>query len=133
MKKLSKPHETERSEHVANLREAQTSLEAAVEAFNSGLEELAQPVADAVERYNEALANAREFCEGVASEMESYYDERSEKWQDGDAGSNYSAWKDAWDDAANADDIAVDMPEPIEMLDVDHAETLDDLQPEPDA
>ena len=45
-----------------------------------------------MQAFNDALAAAREFTEEIHSEMETFYNEKSDKWQEGDAGSAYQSW-----------------------------------------
>jgi len=52
-------------------------------------EELARLVLE----LGEPMENARGVLEDAANLAEEYYDERSEKWQEGDTGSAYSEWK----------------------------------------
>ena len=57
----------------------------------------------------------------IVSEMETYYDERSEKWQEGDAGSAYADWKGEWEglDCATVDLVDepdCSLPDDLEQL-----------------
>ncbi len=76
MKKLTKDHLKRRTELALALDDAYRAL------------------TEAAEKYNEALATAREFIEDVVSEMSDYQSERSEKWTESDAGSAYENWTD---------------------------------------
>lgn len=51
----------------------------------------------------DALAVLRDFRDEVAAETRDYYDDKSERWQQSDAGSEYEAWVDAWE-CADLDD-----------------------------
>jgi uncharacterized coiled-coil DUF342 family protein len=43
---------------------------------------------------NEKRERAWEIVDDAASAAEAYYDERSEKWQEGEKGERYSEWRD---------------------------------------
>ena len=81
MKRLSKAQNAERH----NLTEELIALHTAVE--------------QALAELNEKIAEARDFRDSIVNSMEEYMLDRSDKWQDSDAGQNYSDWKDNWENA----------------------------------
>lgn len=92
------------------------------------IEELNAKLADLAEQANAARDEAFSALDEAANDAESYYDERSEKWQEGEAGQLYSEWK---DELANARDqlsedvsFEIDQPEGLSTLD-DILGTLD--------
>jgi hypothetical protein len=48
---------------------------------------------DLKRQISEAAKSAWEILDDAASAAEEYYDEKSEKWQDGDRGQAYDEWK----------------------------------------
>lgn len=64
-----------------------------------------------LERIAEAKGEARDIMDEAANDAESYYDERSEKWQEGDRGQAYSEWKDRLRSVAEAIEEDLDAPE----------------------
>ena len=70
-------------------------IEALIEATNEKLAVLA-------EQANAARELAYAALDEAAADADTYFDERSEKWQESDAGSTYSDWK---DELANARDV----------------------------
>lgn len=57
------------------------------------------------------------LVEDLASEAQSYFDEKSEKWQDGDAGQQYQEWISELEGAAAECDQPVEVVfEPEDML-----------------
>ena len=46
---------------------------------------------------NAAIEEAEAFREEVHDAQEEYYDERSEKWQEGASGEAYKEWMDEWE------------------------------------
>lgn len=113
MKRLSKADETRRAELVALLNERAEKVREAIAAANLVIE---NEVKDAIDTYNETVAEIEAFRDERVGDMDSYFEDRSEQWQSGEAGDNYSEWKSEW-----------------ENLDVDwlrHAETLDEPEME---
>ncbi len=52
----------------------------------------------AANAFNEARLALDSFREGLREEMSTHYEERSERWQEGDAGTAYEDWMEAWDE-----------------------------------
>lgn len=92
MKKLDKDQSKRKSELADNLRAAREAADKAVEA------------------YGDVLAEIADFAQEVHGAMEDYSGERSEKWQEGDAGQQYQSWIDAWSNWTDKsrDDVAID-------------------------
>jgi hypothetical protein len=101
-----------------------------VEKINNEIMEAQIRLTAAIEVYNERVDDARAFAEGVASEMDDYMSDRSDRWQESDAGSAYSAWKEEWE---NADFSPLDMEDlpTVEEPELTAAETLEQLPEEP--
>jgi len=152
MTKLTKPMITERDETQRALAEAHADLEAAVETFNTqrgrhwgdlvaALEdyneqvtELWTAVAEAQSVYNAAVERANTWLADVASDIEAYMNDRSEKWADSPRGQAYSAWHDAYESATLEEseleepaEVEVDEPEDLEV----QVDTQIDLLDEP--
>lgn len=126
MKSISKADDARRDELAArleiegaNVAKSHAALLAATEAHNL-----------AIAGYNEVLDEARSFAFDIANEIESYTTERSEKWQEGDAGQAYSAWLDEWQQWSPDDLTPVDEPE---LAEPDHIEELNNLPSGPEA
>lgn len=87
MTKLKKKQEKERDALVARLNEQ-------AEAINA-----------AITKYNETLAEAKEFAQGIVGEIEDYVSERSDAWHESDKASAVEDWKTAWEGIADYDDV----------------------------
>jgi len=79
MKKLTKEQLKRREEIIVEMRRRHEAVQAAVADLNTTIQE------------------ANELITEVHNDQEVYFDERSEKWQEGDAGSAYSDWMQEWD------------------------------------
>lgn len=80
---------------------------------------------DAVNALNEAIADLNgtvtdmnTFKDEIVQQMDDYFDEKSEKWQEGDTGSAYSEWKGEWEQ------LSIDQMEEIALGD----NTLPDIE-----
>jgi uncharacterized coiled-coil DUF342 family protein len=82
MKRLSKDQIARRDDLLNQLRETAEQIERAVDEANG-----------AIQQYNTILVEVEIFRDDIISEMETYFDERSEKWQETDAATNYQDWK----------------------------------------
>lgn len=78
-----------------------------------------------IEQIDEAKEEARALMDDEALSAESYYDERSEKWQEGDRGQAYGEWKDRLREVAES--IAEDIEAP-EVPDIDRPHWMDELR-----
>ncbi len=130
MRSLSAVQKNERLTLVKSLFQKRTALETAIEQFNVAMEAASAKVEQAVEAVNSAITDADSWREGVAAEMEDYASQRSERWQESEAGQNYLAWKEQFEVAFLA--VEMTMPDPLEMPDADDvAELLEQLPDTP--
>lgn len=93
MKQLSKEQEAEKLIHIEALAAATNAVQAAYEALN---EQIEGELNAAIQEYNNVVANAAEFAEGVAADIENYFSDHSEKWQESEVGAAYSDWASEW-------------------------------------
>ena len=128
MAKLTKAQLQEKADHRKAIEGAYETLEEALGKAKSTFDEVWSDVETAQEAYNEALASAREFVEGIASDARDTHDGKSEKWQEGEAGQRSDEWIGEWENF-DADEISLDAPE-FPELDASAAETLDALPEE---
>jgi len=124
--KLSKADIDRRDALVSQLEELRSKLEDAVSHFNAEVEKLREPVEQALEAYNEAVGEARSFAEDNASEGEAAYDERSERWQEGERGQAAQQWVQQWQQV-QLDDYEISFPDELAFDAPSHSEDLNDL------
>jgi coenzyme F420-reducing hydrogenase alpha subunit len=129
MKALSKEQEQERTKLLEQLRKEDELLRAAIEEVNELIE---QKVNSRVATMNGILSNMAALKDEVTEAQTDYYDERSEKWQESDAGSTYNDWKNEWDVVDLPDEV--EPYEPLEETDVftDAADEFENLPSSPD-
>ena len=129
MNKLAKKQLKQRQDLSAQMEAAKEELEAAVETYNGAMSEAWEKVSEALNRLNETITAADEFRSEIESEQEEYYDERSERWQEGDAGQAYQAWKEDW--GTELSEVEMEKPDDLEMPDVEAVENFEMLNEEP--
>ena len=108
--KLSKEQSAKRHALAADLRAKAAVLNVAIAAFNQGIEPLSRAVSEAQAGYNETLEMARALAGNVAETAQEAFDAKSEKWQDGETGTQVRSWIDEWE--MNLDEVDLDLPEP---------------------
>lgn len=131
MKKLNKATLAERDEIAGKLRDRADDARKAIDAFNEAmgakwaiieaaladyneaLEEEWEKVQTEVEAYNEVIQEANDWKTGVATEIDNYTGERSDKWQESDAAQRYESWKESYDEMVEA--LEVEKPDPLEL------------------
>src|SRR5262245_20251590 len=94
-----------------------STLEAAIADYNAGLEALKEKLTGAVENYNAVLLALREGVESERDQFQSEFDERSEKWQEGEKGEAAKSFIDALDEVATGEameDFSPELPEEID-------------------
>lgn len=128
MKKLTKDQLKQHEELLSRLTTAQDELKDAVTEFNDKASALRQELQPKIEEYNEAVAAANSFVEEIHEEQQNFFDEKSEGWQEGDAGSNYTAWMDEW--GLSLEEASIDDFEEIEAPDTGDVESFDQLPTE---
>lgn len=97
MKKLTRDHIKRLDDLKSKLETATQNVTAAVETANTKLEDEVMPdLRAAYQELNDVIAEINSLRNDVNCEQQSYYDEHSERWQEGEAGEQYSAWIDVW-------------------------------------
>jgi len=66
----------------------------------------------AIEAYNAAIADLRRHIETIAHAWQDAFDQRSERWQDSNAGIDARTAIEAWDELAEAlEDVDLELPD----------------------
>lgn len=116
MKKISKSRWDIITTSMNQCQEASETVESLVERFNEVLEQWREQFSEAVEHYNEVLGDFRTIWSDLAAEGRDYQVDRSEKWQESEAGEAYEQWLTDMD-SIEAEDIEIDFPDPLEQPD----------------
>lgn len=127
--KLDKAEIKRRDELIEQLGKAQAALEDAISSFNEKLSDLRDGLIEKVNDYNEALADAQSWIEDVKADREGEYEDKSERWQEGEKGQAARAWLDEYE-AFELTEVELDLPGDIEEPDLSHADELSGLSEE---
>ena len=126
MKRFNKTQNTELQEWINKLEEAKNDIERVWGEFVEKHETLCE----VINAYNEVLTGVTEWRDDIVTQMTDYQGERSDKWQEGDAGQAYQSWIDEWEgielDAIEVPDLP-DEPTP------EHSESLENAPTEADS
>lgn len=115
--RISKTARAGIDEALTAFAKAGTDLESAVSGYNDAREQHWAEIDTAQSAYNDARQQVIDLLEAEADQAQSEYDDKSEKWQEGDKASAVSEWIDHLR-AVVADDVEeaqIDEPPEIEV------------------
>lgn len=125
--KLTKQEEASRGLIVDGLKLRAMAVSTAVAIANDAM----QNVNDAVEAYNEALNEAREFREDLVVRLEEEVNDKSERWQESEHGEATKEYIAEWENLALYD-VEYYAWEKLEYLDLDHSDYLEEMNSQVD-
>lgn len=116
----------ERDRLLQEVNEAKSKLEDAVTTYNAAVEDARSSINDFITAFNTALGNAKDFIEGVRDDAQTEFDEKSEKWQESDRGSQVQSWIDEMEGHADTLDteLSVDFPSELSIEYPDYEDAL---------
>jgi hypothetical protein len=129
MKTLTKKDLSDKLAHFVAIRQAHERLEQAVDAFNTTISELRIKVEAALEALNASINEAEGWREEVHTDQDSTFCDKSERWQESEAGLDYQDWMTAWD--VQLEEVQIDFPDELEMPNCDALDLLESLPDEP--
>ena len=97
--------------------EAKSEIEAAKSKVEAILNEAKSEIEDIVNNANTLRDEIYGAFDDLVNEAQSYYDEKSEKWQEGDNGQQYQNWIQKLEEIRDeiGDDISVDLDESVDL------------------
>lgn len=123
--KLSKKEITRKNALEAALRSSGDALETMLESFNEFFLAWESEATAAIDTHNEARAEAAEWLTDLANDRRAAFDEKSERWREGEAAEAADAWISSIEDAANGlDELSFEIPEAFEVPDFSEAPAL---------
>jgi hypothetical protein len=127
--KVTKEQSAQIKALVQKLVDQATAVEATQATANETIAAALATVVVEVERYNEVLGEARELVEDIATDFRGQFDDKSEKWQEGEKGQEVNEFIEQYEhtsfddlDVPEIEEIAIDI-EPV-------AEALEELPEE---
>jgi hypothetical protein len=128
---LTKAELKERDEMVASVKEKQTALNTAIEEYNETVNEAWGKLEDYVNEFNGALSDLRDFVEQAKDRLTGEYDDKSEKWMEGEKGTAVRIWIDTFG-SIMIDDFDPDPPSEVDRLDdIEGLDEVENLETEP--
>lgn len=128
MKRITKQDAERKVGLVEKITVADDKLADAIRVFNDKQAVAFSEVQQVVVQYNDLIREAGGFCEDIAGEIESYINERSDAWREGEKGEAYNEWLGTWQD--DLEEVEIDEPSAIDQPDTDAADRLCDLEEE---
>lgn len=125
MKKLNKSQLNELNAHVQELAQKKQEIDECWDKFVAAHEE----IQNAIGEYNGVIATVTEWRDDLVQQMQDYQGERSDRWQEGDAGQAYQSWIDEWE---NLDLSEVETPDMPDQPEPEHMESIEQLPTEPE-
>jgi len=122
--KLTKEQTAARDALAGRLEEAREKLDSAVVTAARGV------LQEEIDAYNGLLSEVKSFADDVAQDWENDFEEKSERWQDGDTGQAVRELIEAWQNV-DFEGVDIDTPDPEVSFDAEvHSELLTDLPTE---
>jgi DNA repair exonuclease SbcCD ATPase subunit len=122
MKKLTKEAISERDDLQERFGTAFTTLETAVDAFNTAVDKAWEDIETARDDYNELISDANQWQLGIVEAIRKFIDDHSEKWQESDKGQQYESWKNEFEEEFPT--ISLDKPDELTISDVEDMSEL---------
>jgi len=117
--RISREKRAEIDAQLTELTDAKDALDNAVVAFNDRMSEAWEAVEEAVNAYNGVRDDLVGMVDGEADDQQSQYDDKSEKWQEGDTGQAVQEWIESLRTAVgDINEVAMDKPEDLSVDDV---------------
>jgi phosphoenolpyruvate-protein kinase (PTS system EI component) len=115
-------------QEITAIYDERTKVEDAVLVFNTALAAARATLQESIDAYNEAAEALRGHIADVHRELEDEYDERSEKWQEGEKGEAAKAWLDTLEQfPESVSDLSLDFfPEALEVEELLDGEDVQD-------
>jgi len=110
MKRIDKSTSLELAALLTAASDAADELDTAINKYNDAITPFADEVREALTSYNNARADLVARYQELGSDARDYYDERTERWQDGENGQQYLRWVEAFEEF-DIDEATLDLPE----------------------
>lgn len=114
MNRLSKQEIEDRDRRNKALRDALAEVNRQIDTFNAAMDEHWRAVEDAVSVYNEAVGEVNGWLSDIHSAQEAHYDEKSEKWQEGERGEAYQSWMQEFEN--EVEEAEVSKPDDVDAV-----------------
>ena len=128
MLKLTAEQRQFKQELIQKLKTARAEFEAALDMYNTLLIAMTQALTAKVDAFNEVIEEINEWTDGAHTELSDFFDSKSERWQSGDTGAQYSEWMEEF--TTKLDELSIDLPEAIELDSLEQVENFEQIRSE---
>jgi phage-related protein len=128
--KLTNGDIKERDNMIGSVQDKQQTLTEAITKFNDVIEEQKSAVEDCLNDLNGAISDLRNFIEQKRDEFQGEFDDKSEKWQEGDRARAIADWIGTFDNVS-LEDAQIEFPELLEEVVIDGLNEIENLEAEP--
>lgn len=128
--KLSGRQSKQREAFVERLSSLREDLIESIGEANESIRKTNEALEKKVEAYNHVVEEVKEFVEELVAPWQDEFQEKSENWQEGDAGEEATAFIKSWEEL-DVKPIELDTPEEIDDDFEDLSEALGELPEDP--
>jgi uncharacterized protein YukE len=126
MLRLTNVQCSSKQELLDRLKAARAEFEVALEMYNTLLLAMTQSLTGKVDAFNEVVEEINEWKDSVHADLSDHFDSKSERWQNGDSGAEYSEWMEQF--TGQMDTLSIELPEPIELDSIEQIEELEEIR-----
>jgi hypothetical protein len=116
--KLTKVEINRRGDHTDMLDKAKAGLISKIEDYNFAMAAPREALLAAINEFNDVLAEANQWRDDIHTRLSDEYENKSEKWQDGDRGREANTMIESWSNEIEGLDDLVDVPESLDIPDL---------------
>lgn len=109
---------------MVNIAETNEKIQDAVNDANEKIKEIWSDAESQISAYNEAVQAFNTFAQEVASDLQSDFDDKSDKWQESEKGESAQELINTWEEI-QISEYEADGPDELEADELDELETLD--------
>lgn len=106
LNKLTAEQNKKRAVLAAQIDVAYRTLEAATTTFAAKEAAIYDELNTAIEAFNDVAGEVKTWMQEIHDAQQETFDDRSEKWQEGEAGQNYQSWMDEWEAGDQIEELA---------------------------
>ena len=129
--KLTAADKQKIDEMLNTVRSKHESLCGAIDTFNQEVDEAREKMEEHLNDLNGALSDLRDFISEKHADFEGQYDDKSEKWQEGERGSATLSWIETFDIELNDVELNDLAAEDVSHPELDELDAVENLESEP--
>ena len=116
MKKLSKDQQSRFDALCVDIGERNKELSLLISSINLRIVEMNAELCGVRDKVEETIDEFNDLAQEVSADIESFMDDKSDAWREGEKGEAYDEWKCAWEEL---------LPEMINLYEMDELEAVE--------